>query len=121
EDVDPAEPRAASGVVDGDPLVVVERRLVVRRGRLDGVRPRRAVVVGARDRHLLAADLVPERVGEARVVDDRAADVAGSAGRAAPRAVVERRVATGEAADRVEAGEIAARPALAAVRRTVER
>src|SRR5207253_9741400 len=53
EDVDAPEPRAPRRVVDGDPLVVVERRLVVRRSRLDGIRPRGAVVVGARDRRLL--------------------------------------------------------------------
>src|SRR5204862_7569180 len=54
EDMDASEPRAAGRAVDGDPLVVVEGRLVVGRGGLDRICPRGAVVVGARDGHLLA-------------------------------------------------------------------
>ena len=116
-----AEVRIARPVVDREPRVVVEVGLVVGRGRLDRVRPRRAVVVAARDRRLLAADLVAERIGEARVVDDCAAREPEASVAAAARAVIEAGVAAREAPDAVEARQVAARPRRAAVRRAVER
>src|SRR5438874_11823667 len=65
KDMNPTEPAARGTAIDRDPLVVIERRLVVGRGRFDRVRPARAVVIAPRHGDLLAADRVPEGIGEA--------------------------------------------------------
>ena len=110
--------RAAGEVVDGDPVVVVEVGLVVGGGGLHRVAPARAVVVGARDRDLLAGELL-ERVGQAAVVDDDAAGEAERAVGAAPRAVVQAGVASRDPANAAETRQEAAAPRLAVIGRAV--
>src|SRR5262249_22296337 len=99
-------------MVHSDPVVVVEGGLVVRGGRLHGVGPGAPIVVGARDRHLLASKL-GEGVGQATIVDDGAAGEVEAPVAAAARAVVQTRIAARDAPDGLETRQEGAAPSLA--------